>query len=327
MNLFRAFSSTSLLVCLAVGAVQAQPGPQYPNGRHYRGGVGVIGIDVGGYGYPSQPRFRSRTRAVYGAPGSHIVRQYGYDFDPAVDQPGFVELPQAAYSGANSSTVVPAQPVVNQQKNLIPTNAAAESFQRAAESALRVNDIEYARQSVERAIKSDPNNGLLKLFASHLHFVVGDFAKSVQILDEATRLTPATNWDFIVRNVQWLDGRDKYTVQLNRLGQYLNRNPKDQNARVLYAFHIGNDRQVSVAHDHLAAVLQLDPNNTLATRIMNEVAMKMEGRIDDRGFPIQTSPTSSPSSGRLRSVRIQNRTGTMNIGVGRPDAAADQFGN
>lgn len=153
--------------------------------------------------------------------------------------------------------------------NLVVTNRAAFSPQKVAESALKSEQVEFAAYVVDYAVQKDSQNGLLRLFSSHVHFAAGDYAKAASELNWATQNISKTQWNLIVENIERLDSRENYASQQNKLAEYLSANPQSNEARVIYGFHAMANGKRDLAIQEFSNVLSVEPTNSLATRMKN----------------------------------------------------------
>ena len=320
-SLYCTFIALSM-ICLQASPIAAQVISIGPGGLQLRGRSGER-VNINGDGvrvdqgvYP-QPQPQNHGVMIQGS-GTRVYTQPGYGREPViVDQKGVQigRVPRRIAPGGN----------------FIVTNQDAFPYQHAAEAAFKDGNLEYAIQSVKRAIRKDKHNGLLHLFASHLRFSAGDYEKSADELDLATKTLPLSDWDVIIRNVEWLDSKQNYEGQQNRLIGYLNAKPNSDEARLVYGFHVAFTGRKSVAAEQFATVLRAEPDFELAIRLNETLILTSRNRTPIYATPVQPTKSvmirngrddvripSNPSGeiihanpNQLNSVLIKGRRGTI----------------
>ena len=233
-----------------------------------RGGLSVRGSNGGGirFGrsgvYVQQPVVVQTPALQAPVPNQHGVR---------IQQGRPTNLPYASHPATASRNGLRNRPTSSQSGNFIVANAKASPFQAAAEIAFRTGELHYAMQSSAMALKQDPQNGLLHLFASHLYFAIGDFQTSLKALNVATSSLPPDQWGLIVRNIHVFDNSRNLDRQIAALEQHIDDRPDSAEARVLYGFYQGMSGRRRVAADQFLIALKAVPNHPLAVRLSDQL--------------------------------------------------------
>ena len=253
--------------------------------------------------YSSGVQFIPAYGSVYGGNYSN----YGYSnpsFGPVNPQP----IP--ATIGLTPSEAISAGDLMNDRSNpsvirnefypQIPTAASARPTQQLAEQAFKRGNYGESAQLAKQAMRLDPDNGRLKLFASHANFATGDFATSARLLNEATSRLRSDQWGFVVRNFKNFYGLNDYVPQTQRLSRHITDNPGDANALALRGYHYGALGYLDSATSDFRRAINLAPNNTLAQRllpVLGSSVAPISPEMIDTPIPSQLDPN-QPQTGR-----------------------------
>jgi len=181
---------------------------------------------------------------------------------------------------------------------IVHTLAPAKELQLNAEKAFRSGQYQESVKLAESAMRIDPRNGLLKLFASQANFATGRYRIAATELEAATNLIGPEEWGFFGDNFQRFYGRDDYVRQTRALVEHVERRPDDYQAKVLLGYHYGIAGHRTSATELFHRALRLNPQDGLAQRLIPA--------IGDPSLPISRSNPIQAPSPEVTSTWIRN---------------------
>lgn len=210
--------------------------------------------------YSLYQSFQSYDQGVYGLP-PHYRAGATYRYVPM----GLT--PTEATAAADLLGGEPMVQTPNSMSLLVPTNAAAQNTQFEAERAFNDGQYGLAVEIVNEAMRLDPENSLLLLFASQSNFAVGNYSVATEYLERATANLGTDHWGHVIRNYRKLYGRNDYVGQMDRLNQHLAAQPADAAAWALRGYHFGSLQYLDAAVSDFDQAIKSDPNQALANRL------------------------------------------------------------
>jgi tetratricopeptide (TPR) repeat protein len=255
----------------------------YGNGLNLLFGLGnLLGLPYYyGYGYPG---YFGKGYGYYGN-GYYGNGYYSYPgYSTYTPYSGAAAAPATNYTYSNSNTV-------------IPTSSGAASYEAAAEQAFREHRYNDAARNVDHAIVEDNGNGRLYLFASQVLFALGDYQASAAALQRGVGLLDRDDWGYVVQNYAKFYRGSDYVTQMNKLVEFIDKNPDAAYAHFLRGYHYVYLNHTDAARKELAKAVKLEPRDKLAAELLKQVGgTAPEAAQPDAAKP-PTAPTDAPASG------------------------------
>ncbi|MFN0197682.1 MAG: tetratricopeptide repeat protein [Planctomycetaceae bacterium] len=239
-------------------------------GRGYRGyGYRPFGWGLGGWGLGS------------------IIYNSGY---LGYSNPYYVD---GGWSGYNYS-----QPVVvtyNTSSVIADNdpNSAGEVLTNAI-AAFQQNDYDAALDITNKGITQFPDDAVLHEFRSLVLFAKQDYQQSASTIHSVLAVGPG--WDWTTLSSMYVSVAI-YTEQLRALEAFTKANPKDAASRFLLAYHYMSCGHAEPAARQLRQVVQLMPNDRVASDMLKMVAPPEVAHLDETTLqPEQELTRPAPTS-------------------------------
>jgi len=141
-------------------------------------------------------------------------------------------------------------------------------FQRRAEGAFRAGRYNEAARNAHHALVEMPRDGKLFLFTSQALFAVGDYQGAAATIHQGVSLLEPKDWGYVVENYQqYYRGRD-YVTQMDRLNEYIKKNPEAAYAHFVRGYQHGFLGHKKTAVRELTKAVELEGRDKLAARLL-----------------------------------------------------------
>jgi len=148
------------------------------------------------------------------------------------------------------------------------TSSEGLGYQRRAEEAFRASDFQGAARMANHALVDMPRDGKLLLFTAQSLFAVGDYRNAASAIHQAVELLDSQQWGYVVENyAQYYRGR-AFVEQMDRLNEYLKKNPEAGYAHFLRGYQHGFLGNQQSALRDLNKALELESRDKLAAQLI-----------------------------------------------------------
>ena len=198
---------------------------------------------------------------------------YSNPYYVAGDDVSGVNYSEPLISASDSSEGESQSPAVPQ--------ASSDAFDQARSSFYN-GDYQSALDSVNQALVSMPKDASVNEFRALVLFALGKYQEAASVVYAVLAVGPGWDWttlSSLYSNV------DAYTEQLRRLEEYCRNNPNDAAAKFLLAYHYITCGHNEAAVRQLQLVLKLDPNNQVATQLVQMMGSPQQGATDATATP------------------------------------------
>lgn len=141
-------------------------------------------------------------------------------------------------------------------------------YQRRAEDAFRAGVYSQALRLASHAAVEMPRNGKLQLFISQTLFALGEYQEAVAALHQGTSLLESKDWGRVVQDYAQYYRNEDYVKQMDRLVEFIAKNPNAAYAWTLRGYHYGYLGHKEAARSDLAKAVELDASDKLAVRLL-----------------------------------------------------------
>ena len=169
---------------------------------------------------------------------------------------------------------------------------AADAFDQAR-SDFYNGDYQSALDNVNKALVSMPKDASVNEFRALVLFALGQYQEAAAVIYAVLSVGPGWDWTTLS---SLYSATDIYTDQLRKLEAYCRANPKDPASKFLLAYHYITCGHNDAGVRQLKHVLELDPNNPLATQLVQTLGGSApQGANDQEAVPPPTPPTENLS--------------------------------
>lgn len=128
-----------------------------------------------------------------------------------------------------------------------------------------------------------PRDGKLYLFAAQTLLAVGDYRGAAAAIHQGAALLDSKEWGYVVENhTQFYRGR-AYTEHMERLNEFIKKNPDASHAYFLRGYQHGFLGRKEVAVRELTKALALENRDELAARLVERFGGIVPPRVAPEG--------------------------------------------
>ncbi|MCA9123658.1 MAG: tetratricopeptide repeat protein [Planctomycetaceae bacterium] len=150
----------------------------------------------------------------------------------------------------------------------VTATAQGRQYQQQAESALRAGRTDQALRLANHALVEMPRDGKLLLFVSHTLLATGDYRGAAAAIHQAATLLEKDDWGYVTKNWKnYYRGRG-YADAMDKLNEYVKKNPDEAYAHFLRAYHFGFMGQKEFAQKEMARAIELEGRDQLAVELL-----------------------------------------------------------
>ncbi|MCH8839523.1 MAG: tetratricopeptide repeat protein [Planctomycetes bacterium] len=215
--------------------------------------------------------------------GHHWFPHFSFYISPWYGGYGYSSYSPVYYSGSYYSgyhtderasasptyVVAQAEPSPTQQVAARPvTTPEGEAFQRKAESAFRAGDFERAARLANHALVEMPRHGKLLLFTAQTLFAVGDYRSAAAAIHQAASQLDSEQWGHVVENARQYYRGHAFVDQMDRLNEYIKKNPDADYAYFLRGYQHGFLGHHQTAVRDLNKAVELESRDKLAALLI-----------------------------------------------------------
>jgi tetratricopeptide (TPR) repeat protein len=153
-------------------------------------------------------------------------------------------------------------------------DAGIAEFEHARQE-FKIGNYQAALEWTERALMERSHDPVIHEFRALCLFAVGEYRKAGVVLNSLLATAPGWDWKTMV-NLYPSDGA--YEVQLRALERFRNDHPADASARFVLAYHYLVMGSVEAGQKELRKVVELEPNDLVAARILR--GLNGESEVD-----------------------------------------------
>jgi len=160
------------------------------------------------------------------------------------------------------------------------------------------------------ALVEMPRDGKLLLFAAQTLFAVGDYQNSATVIHQAASQLDAKQWGYVVENYkQYYRGR-AYVDQMDRLNEYLKKNPEAGYAHFLRGYQHGFLGHPKSALRDLSKAVELESRDKLAVELIERFGGKPPAVADRPILKLNPAvdPAPSPTAQKNRAEQLPEPT-------------------
>jgi len=284
-------------------------------GGHHIGGHGTFSHLGGHHGIAHTPHHWYPNFGLFVSPG---FGGYGYSsyYAPNTFSGSYV----TGYRGVeNTAAVVVEQPLLAESApappNAIPQAAArpartseGEAFRRKAEAAFRAGDFQRAAKMANHALVEMPRDGKLLLFAAQTLFAIGDYRSAAVVIHQAAPQLDPQQWGYVVENYrQYYRGR-AFVDQMDRLNEYIKKNPGADYAYFLRGYQHGFLKHHPAALKDLNKAVELESRDQLAAQLITRFGGTPPASLEQPTLELSPAVDSAPSSTSSENIDEQSLT-------------------
>lgn len=188
-----------------------------------------------------------------------------YDYSQPIPVPEPIAVPPDPNDVYTQSNTPPPFEAVD------PNAAAAAKILDSARQAFLANDYNNALQMVDRAISSSPKDTTLHEFRALVLFAQRRYQDATATIYAVLAVGPGWDWNTLS---SFYRDPQIYTAQLRALEEYTRANPKEAGPRFLLAYHYLVTDHRDAAARALRSVVALQPNDQLATYMLQTLEKK-----------------------------------------------------
>ncbi|VAX41321.1 hypothetical protein MNBD_PLANCTO02-2429, partial [hydrothermal vent metagenome] len=148
------------------------------------------------------------------------------------------------------------------------TSTEGKQYQQRAESAFRAGRYNEALKLSNHALVETPRNGNLLLFISQTLFASGDYRGAAATIHQASSILDKKEWGYIVKNWRNYYSGNAYNNAIDKLNNYVKKNPNAADARFLQAYHFGFLNHKEFARKEMIKVIELESRDRLAVELL-----------------------------------------------------------
>ena len=266
--------------------------------------------------------------------GPQLVRPHGLRSDGLGRQPA---LPSwgvnYSYSYSNPYYVASATPAYDYSQPIVintyntPTadasatsapeqTASVEATQTAAQdagyrlfdsarTAFQQGDYSRALSLDEQAIQQVSDDPVLHEFGALCLFALGDYDRAAAVLNALLAVAPGMDWATMS---SLYEDTDTYTQQLRKLEAHTTQQPDDTGSRFVLAYHYLVLGQVEAAVEELKAVVAKQPEDRVATRMLEALSPEEEPEAAAQPTPTPSASGETTSTTDAAAIRSQPPT-------------------
>ena len=237
-------------------------------------GYGGYGLGYGGYGY--RP-------FGWGLGGWGLGSLYYNSGYLGYSNPYYVNSGSTYYNYSQPIPVSYNAPVT------VVTNApnSADDVFTNAVAAFQRNDYDAALDITNKGITQYPNDAVLHEFRSLVLFAKRDYQQSAATIHSVLAVGPGWDWTTLIGLYA---SAPIYTGQLRELEAFTKANPQDAASHFLLAYHYMTCGHTSDAVRQFQVVVQLMPNDRVATDILKMIAAPLPTQPDRTTAPLTPPP-------------------------------------
>lgn len=162
------------------------------------------------------------------------------------------------------------------QLDQAPPQAGINDFDAARES-FKAGDYDTALARADAALKVMPKDSVLHEFRALVLFAKGEYSQAAATVNALLAVGPGWDWTTMI---SLYPDANTYTQQLRVLEKYRNEHPDDAAARFLLAYHYITCGHNDDAVRELKKVVELQPNDQVAARLLKMFQPSDEGTGD-----------------------------------------------
>ncbi len=165
-------------------------------------------------------------------------------------------------------------------------DSADEAFNNAV-AAFRQNDYDRALDITNQGITQHPDDAVLHEFRSLVLFAKRDYQQSAGTIHSVLAVGPGWDWTTLIGLYA---NASLYTDQLRDLEAFTKANPQDAASHFLLAYHYMTCGHTADAVRQLQVVVQLMPNDRVASDILKMIGSPLPTQPDGATTPLAPSP-------------------------------------
>jgi tetratricopeptide (TPR) repeat protein len=162
-----------------------------------------------------------------------------------------------------------------------------------AAAAFKQNDYDMALDILNRGVAQCPDDSVMHEFRALVFFAKGDYQQAAATIHSVLAVGPGWNWSTL-SNLYGSVGT--YTTQLRALEAFTISNPQDSASRFLLAYHYMVEGYPDATERQLRAVVQLTPNDRVATDLLRMVTKPSPEASDPNQLPTPQPPAAAPGA-------------------------------
>ena len=171
------------------------------------------------------------------------------------------------------------------------TESADEAFNNAV-AAFRQNDYDAALDITNKGITQHPDDAVLHEFRSLVLFAKHDYQQSAGTIHSVLAVGPGWDWTTLIGLYATAS---IYTDQLRDLEAFTKSNPQDAASHFLLAYHYMTCGHTDDAVRQLRVVVQLMPNDRVASDILKMIAAPLPTQTDGVLAPPPAEAAATPA--------------------------------
>ena len=143
----------------------------------------------------------------------------------------------------------------------------------------REQDKAAALEVMNRLMAKRPNNPDALYAFAHLAYLVGDYPRAIEAVEQALALKPDWSVAHILR-ANTLTRQGQTELALNRLDEAVKEYPEDSELRMFYARKLMEARRLDAARDQFKVLLEYEPDATAAVFALGLLSLQLN-QFDD----------------------------------------------
>jgi tetratricopeptide (TPR) repeat protein len=173
------------------------------------------------------------------------------------------------------------------------TPAQAEANKALDESLGRFKQGDYpgALASIDRAVKSSPNDTVLHEVRALALFALGRYPEAAATLNAVLAVAPGMDWT----TMSGLYGTvDTYTGQLRKLEDFCRANPGSGAGHFVLAYHYLVGGHADLAAEALKVVVAQQPGDIVSKRLLESLEPPAEAKAEGATAPVEPAKPAAP---------------------------------
>lgn len=189
----------------------------------------------------------------------------------------------------------------------------------AARTAFMQGDLSSAQSWIAQAVAQSPHNSNVEQLHSLILFAAGDYRKSAAVAHAVMQSGPGWTWETLQ---SCYTSPDTYTQELRALEHYVAAHSAEADARLLLAYHYLMLNHREAAGRQLAQVVELEPKDKLAKRILTAIPTDHIARGSATAAPAKSTPTQTVVAADSKSINAEPSTPIASAASSPSDSAA-----
>ncbi|MEI8370271.1 MAG: tetratricopeptide repeat protein, partial [Planctomycetia bacterium] len=247
-------------------------------------------VNSWGLGSSSLGYATSYANPYYGAEAATVASASPYDYSQPIVVNNYItsdggDATTAAQGGDGGAGTAAAQ--------ITPAQAEANKALDEALGKFKQGDYPSALASIDRAVKSAPNDTVLHEVRALSLFALGRYPESAATLNSILAVAPGMDWT----TMSGLYGSvDTYTGQLRKLEDFCRSNPGSAAGHFVLAYHYLVGGHADLAAEALKVVVAKQPGDIVSKRLLESLEPPAEAKAEEVAAAEATKPAPAPAA-------------------------------